>query len=66
MYLNIASVINTLKEWIEIKSVKSEGSSGAPFGVGVKKMLEKALADAQSFGFEIKNYDGYIGEVIFG
>ena len=60
------NVINTLKEWIEIKSVKSEAISGAPFGVGNKIMLEKALLDAKSMGFEVKNYDGYIGEVIFG
>jgi succinyl-diaminopimelate desuccinylase len=29
-------------------------------------MLSKALLDAESLGFETKNYDGYVGEVVFG
>ena len=66
MQQQIKNVINTLKEWIEIKSVKSEALDGAPFGLGNKIMLEKALSDAKEMGFEVKNYDGYIGEVIFG
>ena len=66
MQLDIKSVINTLKEWIEIKSVKSEALDGAPFGLNNKIMLEKALSDAKAMGFEVKNYDGYVGEVIFG
>ena len=63
-YFNTA--LSVLKDWIKIKSVKSQEKDGAPFGVGVKKMLEKALADARSLGFETKNYDNFIGEVIFG
>ena len=66
MQLDIKSVINTLREWIEIKSVKLEALDGAPFGIGNKIMLEKALSDAKAMGFEVKNYDGYVGEVIFG
>ena len=66
MQLDIKSVINTLREWIEIKSVKSEALDGAPFGINNKIMLEKALSDAKAMGFEVKNYDGYVGEVIFG
>ena len=58
--------IKTLSEWVEIKSVKSTPSEGAPFGLEIKKMLQKALLDASSLGFEVKNYDGYIGEVIYG
>ena len=58
--------IKTLSEWVEIKSVKATPSEGAPFGLEIKKMLQKALLDASSLGFEVKNYDGYIGEVIYG
>ena len=61
-----SNAISTLKEWIKIKSVKSPSENGAPFGLGVFAMLEKALADAKSLGFEINNYDGYVGEVVFG
>lgn len=66
MQQEFKNVINTLREWIEIKSVKSEALEGAPFGLNNKIMLEKALADAKAMGFEVKNYDGYVGEVIFG
>lgn len=61
-----ANAMSVLKDWIKIKSVKSESKQGAPFGENIKKMLEKALADARDLGFETKNYDNYIGEVIFG
>lgn len=63
-FLNQA--IKTLSKWVEIKSVKSTPSEGAPFGFEINKMLEMALFDASSMGFETKNYDGYIGEVIYG
>ena len=60
------SAINTVKEWVSIKSVKDLACEGAPFGKNLNNMLNKALSDANSLGFETKNYDGYIGEVIFG
>ncbi len=66
MQFNFNDVLKTLKKWVEIKSVKSLASEGDPFGLGVKKMLETALDDAKNLGFETKNYDGYVGEVIFG
>lgn len=63
-YFNQA--INSLCKWISIKSVKDTPVDGGPFGAGVKTMLETALKDAESLGFEVKNYDGYVGEVVFG
>ncbi len=63
-YFNNA--INSIKEWVNIKSIEGEKTSLYPFGEGVQKMLEKALSDAKNLGFEVKNYDNYIGEVIFG
>ena len=60
------NAVKTLGSWIEIKSVKSSPTNGAPFGIGVKSMLDKALLDAKELGFEVKNYDGFIGEVTFG
>lgn len=60
------NAVKTLNSWVEIKSVKSSPDEGAPFGVGVKNMLDKALSDAKELGFEVKNYDGFIGEVTFG
>ena len=66
MSSNFNQAITTLKNWVKIKSVKSEPSENAPFGENNKIMLEKALLDAQNLGFETKNYQGYAGEVIFG
>lgn len=66
MQLDLQSVIKTLSKWVEIKSVKSAPENGAPFGKGVNDMLIKALSDAKEMGFETKNYNGFIGEVIFG
>ncbi len=63
-YFNQA--LETLKKWISIKSVKDTAKTSAPFGVGIKTMLETALLDAKNLGFEVKNYDGYAGEIIFG
>ena len=60
------NAIKTLESWVEIKSVKAPPADGAPFGIGVKTMLDKALLDAKNLGFEVKNYNGFIGEVIFG
>ncbi|MBR3804993.1 MAG: Sapep family Mn(2+)-dependent dipeptidase [Clostridia bacterium] len=61
-----ANALSVLKDWIKIKSVKSKPTKNAPFGKGVSKMLSKALSDAENLGFETKNYDGFIGEVVFG
>lgn len=61
-----SSAINTVKEWVSIKSVKDKGYNDAPFGEGIKKMLNKALSDAESLGFKTINYDNYVGEVVFG
>ncbi len=60
------NAIKTLESWMEIKSVKSAPSYGAPFGIDIKNMLERALSDAKNLGFEVRNYDGFIGEVTFG
>ena len=58
--------VETLKKWLKIKSVKTAPEINAPFGEGVKKMLETALKDAENLGFKTVNYDNFIGEVVFG
>ena len=66
MSTNFEKAICLIKEWVAIKSQKEQPKFSAPFGVPLKNMLEKALFDAQSLGFEVKNYDNYIGEVVYG
>ena len=51
---------------LAIESVKGTPAVGAPFGYSVKKALDYTLNLAENMGFQTKNYDGYIGEVVFG
>lgn len=51
---------------LKIPSVKSQPTENAPFGEEVKNALTYTLDLAKSLGFETKNYDNYIGEVIWG
>ncbi len=60
------NLMDSFKELLSIESVKSEPTQNAPFGENVKKALLFTLDLAQKMGFETKNYDNYIGEIIFG
>ncbi|MDD3337114.1 MAG: Sapep family Mn(2+)-dependent dipeptidase [Eubacteriales bacterium] len=55
-----------LKSWLKIASVKGEAAPGAPFGVEVRRMLDQALADAEAMGFQVRNFDGYAGDIRMG
>lgn len=41
-------------------------SKGAPFGKNIQKSLEYVLRMGQQMGFQVKNYDGYAGEITAG
>ena len=58
--------IDNLRTLISYKTTLSSASDGAPFGLENKKALDFFLSLANDFGFKTINYDGYIGEVIFG
>lgn len=66
MNVYFEKAIETIQNWIKIPSVKSEALDSMPFGKNVNDMLLLALKDAENLGFDVKNYDGYIGEVVFG
>ena len=55
-----------LQEWIRIPSVKGEAEEGAPFGREVRRMLDRAMADARSLDFEVRDFDGYACDVTLG
>lgn len=59
-------LVETLQKWIRIPSVKGEAAPGAPFGPQVRRALDTALADARAMGFQVRNYDGYAGDVEMG
>ena len=63
-YLNDA--VNSISESIRIDSSLARPQAGMPFGKGAFECLNHFLSLASEMGFETKNYDNYIGEVIFG
>ncbi|MBR2340914.1 MAG: Sapep family Mn(2+)-dependent dipeptidase [Clostridia bacterium] len=59
-------LVNAVVDIVKIDSTRQPAKDGFPFGEGVAECLRFFLELAQSFGFETKNYDNYVGEVIFG
>ncbi|NLC32991.1 MAG: dipeptidase PepV [Clostridiales bacterium] len=60
-------MIETIQEWVRIPSVATdEKKPGAPFGPAVRKMLDKAMDDANKLGFKTESFDGYIGHADLG
>lgn len=60
-------LIANIRKWISIPSVQgAPAGENAPFGTEVRRMLDMALADAASFGFEVRDIDGYAGDVSYG
>ena len=59
-------ILQSIVESIQIDSTRQPALPGYPFGKGVADCLEHFLSLARSMGFETKNYDNYIGEVVFG
>lgn len=55
-----------LQNLIKIESVEGEPKTGMPFGEGVYRALEYALALAEKWGFSTVNYDNYVGEAVYG
>ena len=55
-----------LQGWIRTPSVKGDAESGAPFGRDVRKMLDRAMADAKSLGFAVRDFDGYACDMKLG
>ena len=60
------SFTETLQGWIRIPSIKAEAAPDAPFGAELRKMLNRAMADAKSLGFAVRDFDGYACDVTLG
>lgn len=61
----VQSTVEILRFDSSLKPAESENGE-YPFGKETADCLAYFLNLAESFGFETKNYDNYIGEVIFG
>ena len=60
-------LIANIQKWVSVLSVKGPAAGeNAPFGEGPRRMLDMALADARRFGFEVRDIDGYAGDVSYG
>lgn len=58
--------VRLLQEWVRIPSVKGEKADGAPFGREVRRMLDRAMADAEKMGFAVRGFDGYACDITLG
>lgn len=59
-------IVKNLSQMIKFDSSQAPAAEGMPFGETNAHCLEFYLSLASFLGFEVKNYDNYIGEVKFG
>ena len=63
---NKDNMLQTLRRWIAIPSLKAEAAEGAPFGKEVRRALDAALHDGETMGFAIRDLEGYAGDIRMG
>ncbi len=59
-------IVNSTVELIKFDSSLKEAGEGYPFGKEAGECLQYFLDLASAMGFEVRNYDNYVGEVLFG
>ena len=59
-------LIADMKRWIAVPSVQGPAEENAPFGKENRRMLDLALGDAKKYGFDVRDVDGYAGDISFG
>jgi succinyl-diaminopimelate desuccinylase len=63
---NYENIIQDLKGLLRIPSVMGNPEKGKPFGKETFAALEYMLELGKSFGFKVKNVDGYAGHIEWG
>ena len=58
--------VEAIRRLVRIDSAQAAPLPGMPFGKGAADALGEFLRLAREMGFETKNYDNYVGEVLFG
>lgn len=58
--------VSAVSKALQFDSTQKPAVEGCPFGKETADCLQWFLNLAESFGFATKNYDNYVGEVIFG
>ena len=59
-------MVETVRKWVAIPSVKGEAAPGAPFGENARKALDAAMADCEKCGLKTEVFDGYVGHADLG
>ncbi len=59
-------IVKNLSQLLKFDSSQAPAEEGKPFGDGCARCLSFFLSLASFLGFEVKNYDNYVGEVSFG
>ena len=59
-------IVKSIQESVQFDSSLTPAEPSAPFGAKTKACLEHFLSLAKRMGFETHDYDGYVGEVVFG
>ncbi len=59
-------IVRSTVEILKFDSSLQAAEEGYPFGKGAGECLEYFLSLASDMGFEVHNYDNYVGEVVFG
>lgn len=59
-------IVKSTADILRFDSSLQEASDGCPFGKGAADCLQFFLNLAEDMGFETRNYDNYVGEVVFG
>ena len=62
----LSNAVQAISESIQFDSSLAEPLPQMPFGKGAADCLNHFLSLAQSLGFTTHNYDGYVGEAVFG
>ena len=59
-------IVQTTVEILKFDSSMKPAEEGCPFGKEAADCLQYFLSLAEEMGFETRNYDNYVGEVVFG
>ena len=59
-------MIQTLKELVRFKSVRSKAKPGAPYGEENARCLKRALEISEELGFQTHNMDDHMGWAEYG
>lgn len=61
-----ADIVKNISQIVKFDSTQKPAKDGMPFGEENAKCLEFFLSLAEFMGFKTKNYDNYVGEVVWG